>query len=38
MGLGKTIQAIAGCELLARRKGVERVLIVCPASLKAEWD
>jgi hypothetical protein len=38
MGLGKTIQAIAACELLARRQGVSRVLIVCPASLKAEWE
>jgi hypothetical protein len=38
MGLGKTIQAISACELLARRKGVARVLVVCPASLKAEWE
>jgi hypothetical protein len=38
MGLGKTVQAIAGAELLARRKGVARVLVVCPASLKAEWE
>jgi hypothetical protein len=38
IGLGKTIQAIAACELLARRKGIERVLVVCPASLKAEWE
>ena len=38
MGLGKTIQAIAACELLARRKGAKRVLIVCPASLKTEWE
>ena len=38
MGLGKTIQAIAACELLARMKGVRRALIVCPASLKAEWE
>ena len=38
MGLGKTVQAIAACELLARRKKVGRVLIVCPASLKAEWE
>ena len=38
MGLGKTIQAIAGCELLARREGIKRVLVVCPASLKAEWE
>jgi hypothetical protein len=38
MGLGKTVQAIAACELLARRAGVSRVLVVCPASLKAEWE
>ncbi len=38
MGLGKTVQAIAACELLARRNGVARVLVVCPASLKAEWE
>src|SRR5271166_2025402 len=38
MGLGKTVQAIAACELLARCKGVSRVLVVCPASLKAEWE
>jgi hypothetical protein len=38
MGLGKTVQAIAACELLARRKDVARVLVVCPASLKAEWE
>jgi hypothetical protein len=38
MGLGKTVQAIAASELLARRKGIERVLVVCPASLKAEWE
>jgi hypothetical protein len=38
MGLGKTIQAIAACELLARREEIGRVLVVCPASLKAEWE
>ncbi|MBV8836080.1 MAG: DEAD/DEAH box helicase, partial [Alphaproteobacteria bacterium] len=38
MGLGKTVQAIAACELLALRQGIARVLIVCPASLKAEWE
>jgi superfamily II DNA or RNA helicase len=37
MGLGKTIQAIAACEMLARIVGVERVLIVCPTSLKYQW-
>ncbi|HEX2889817.1 DEAD/DEAH box helicase [Vineibacter terrae] len=38
MGLGKTIQAIAACELLRHLKGVSRVLVVCPASLKGEWQ
>jgi hypothetical protein len=38
MGLGKTVQAIAACELLAQRNDVARVLVVCPASLKAEWE
>ena len=38
MGLGKTVQAIAACELIARRREIGRVLVVCPASLKAEWE
>ena len=38
MGLGKTAQAIAACELLRRTRGIERVLVVCPASLKGEWE
>ena len=38
MGLGKTIQAIAAAELLRQLKGVARVLVVCPASLKGEWQ
>src|SRR5271156_6574717 len=38
MGLGKTHQAIAACELPARRRGAGRVLIVSPASLKTEWE
>src|SRR5271165_4845097 len=38
MGLGKTIQAIAACELLRKLRGVARVLVVCPASLKGEWE
>ena len=38
MGLGKTIQAIAAVELLRRRRGIRRVLVVLPASLKAEWE
>ena len=35
MGLGKTVQAIAACELLRRLRGISRVLVVLPASLKA---
>lgn len=38
MGLGKTIQAIAAAEIMAREYGVERVLIVCPTSLKHQWE
>jgi superfamily II DNA or RNA helicase len=37
MGLGKTIQAIAAAEVMAKHFGVERVLIVCPTSLKYQW-
>lgn len=37
MGLGKTIQAIAAVELLRRRRGIERVLVVAPASVKYQW-
>ena len=38
MGLGKTVQAIGACELLRRLHGIARVLVVCPASLKGEWQ
>ena len=38
MGLGKTVQAIAACMLLKRLRGVERVLVISPASLKSEWE
>ncbi len=38
MGLGKTVEAVAACELLRRLRGIERVLVVSPASLKAEWE
>ena len=37
MGLGKTLQAIAAAYWLHRNDNVERVLIVCPASLKFQW-
>ncbi len=38
MGLGKTIQAIAAAELLARHFGATRVLVICPTSLKYQWQ
>ena len=38
MGLGKTIEAIAVVEIMARHFGVERVLVVCPTSLKHQWE
>jgi superfamily II DNA or RNA helicase len=37
MGLGKTVQALAAAELLRRRVGIERVLVVAPASVKYQW-
>lgn len=37
MGLGKTIQGIGTAELLAQLAGIEKVLVVCPASLKSQW-
>src|SRR5207249_10471822 len=36
MGLGKTIQAIGVAELLAREIEIKKVLIVWPASVKAQ--
>ena len=38
MGLGKTVQAVGACVLLKELRGVERVLVICPVSLKAEWE
>jgi superfamily II DNA or RNA helicase len=38
MGLGKTVQAIAASEILARHVSAERVLVICPASLKHQWE
>jgi SNF2 family DNA or RNA helicase len=38
MGLGKTIQTLAAAELLARQRGIERVLVVAPASVKYQWE
>jgi len=38
MGLGKTVDALAAVEIMAQQFVVERVLIVCPTSLKPQWD
>jgi superfamily II DNA or RNA helicase len=38
MGLGKTVQAIAAAEIMARLFNVARVLVVCPTSLKHQWE
>ena len=38
MGLGKTIQAIAAMEILARHFGVSKALVICPTSLKYQWQ
>ncbi|MCX7699965.1 MAG: DEAD/DEAH box helicase [Gemmataceae bacterium] len=38
MGLGKTIQTLAAVEILVRERGIERVLVVAPASVKYQWE
>src|SRR5439155_13293676 len=38
MGLGKTVQALAAVELLARERGIQRTLVVAPASVKYQWE
>lgn len=38
MGLGKTIQAMGVAELLAHNFGITNVLIICPTSLKYQWQ
>ncbi|MEA3361651.1 MAG: DEAD/DEAH box helicase [Thermodesulfobacteriota bacterium] len=37
MGLGKTVQAIGSAIAKKRLFGFERTLVICPASLKAQW-
>lgn len=37
MGLGKTIQAIAAVEIFNRYFNIQRVLVICPTSLKYQW-
>jgi len=38
MGLGKTVQTMAAVEILAKERGIERVLVVAPASVKYQWE
>ncbi|MBT9554922.1 MAG: SWIM zinc finger family protein, partial [Myxococcales bacterium] len=38
MGLGKTLQAIAAARWLIDNESVTRVLVICPASLKTQWQ
>lgn len=38
MGLGKTIQGIGVAELLAQEMGIQKVLVICPTSLKSQWE
>ncbi len=38
MGLGKTVQAIASALVLKYYANVKHILIICPASLKLQWQ
>jgi SNF2 family DNA or RNA helicase len=38
MGLGKTIQAIGTAQLLYEHRQIQKVLIICPTSLKYQWQ
>lgn len=38
MGLGKTVQAVAAAAIMREVMQVKRVLVISPASLKAEWE
>ena len=38
MGLGKTVQAIAAADWMMELGEVERVLVICPASIKVQWQ
>lgn len=37
MGLGKTIQAIAAAQVMHEHLHVQKVIIICPTSLKYQW-
>jgi hypothetical protein len=38
MGLGKTVQTLAAVELLVRERGIGKVLVIAPASVKYQWE
>lgn len=38
MGLGKTIQGIGLAAYLKQEANIDKVLVICPASLKAQWQ
>ncbi len=38
MGLGKTLQSMTAAFYLKQKQGLKRALIVCPASLKYQWQ
>lgn len=38
MGLGKTIQGVGVAEMLAREVGIRKALVVCPTSIKSQWQ
>ncbi|MDR1782682.1 MAG: DEAD/DEAH box helicase, partial [Dysgonamonadaceae bacterium] len=38
MGLGKTVQAIAAAQMFRKERGIEKTLIICPTSLKYQWQ
>jgi SNF2 family DNA or RNA helicase len=37
VGLGKTMSAWCGAEMMAKHAGAVKVVVVCPASLKRQW-
>ena len=38
MGLGKTIQAIIAMRVMFRKGSLQRVLVICPASMTSTWE
>jgi superfamily II DNA or RNA helicase len=38
MGLGKTVQGIGVAALLDREVGLQKTLVICPTSLKYQWE